>query len=268
MNFWKTNEQIFIDNCNNKNIESSLIFGFCINYKYDQNICFEMINKDKIKYDYVNKNGETLLMCACKNGISNVSLELLRKNKYCKNKIKLNRVNNYNFTALWYACMNNMSTVALELIKTGESNLDYECGEPYVYPQSALIKAYQNKMKDVVIEIIKNIRKLGMYNSTFLFTKILKNTDMIELIESLHLNTDKIKDIGNLRKLQYLTIIQSEINIEGIHLLKELKILKIVRLYHDPMLKLKINDKFQRRINKLKKINPIVEIQYIRYTIF
>lgn len=258
MNFWKSNEQIFINNCNNKIIAHGLIFGCSwFSSKYDKYLCFDMINKDKLKYDYVSETGETLLMCTCRNGIKDASLELLKKNK-----IKLNSVNDHNFTALYYACMNNMRIVALELIKTGESNLDYECREPYVYPQSALIEAHKKEMKDVVIEIIKRARIIGAYNSMYLFANILKNTDMIESIESLHLTSKKIKDIGNLRKLQYLTI-KSVTNIEGIHLLKELKILKIIRKYDGPSLIVKKNNKIQRRIDKLKKINPSVQIKFI-----
>ena len=112
------------------------------------NVALALIQTGQFKLEQVSKIGNTALMYACKNEMSNVALALIQTRQS-----NPGQVNALEDTALKYACKNNMSNVALALIQTGQSNP----GQVNVnsFGNTALILACQNKMSNVALALIQ-----------------------------------------------------------------------------------------------------------------
>jgi len=96
----------------------------------------------------VNEDGNTALILACDNKMTEVALELIKTGHANPEQIN----NNYGNTALILACENIMTEVTLELIKTGHVNPEQINNN---YGNTALILACRNEMKEVALELIK-----------------------------------------------------------------------------------------------------------------
>ena len=96
--------------------------------------------------DYIDEYGNTSLIWACRNSLSEVALEII-KTGLCKR----DQIDHYGNTALIFACENKLKKVALEIIKTCRSNQNQvnNVGE------TALFWAYTNDLTEVEIELEK-----------------------------------------------------------------------------------------------------------------
>ena len=115
--------------------------------KGDKQLALELLNGKRYdKIDFVDDYGNTALIWACSNSLSEVALELIKTGQ-----AKPEQINNFGHSALILACSNILSDVALELIKTGQSKPEQinSCGN------TALICACSNSLSDVALELIK-----------------------------------------------------------------------------------------------------------------
>ena len=99
--------------------------------------------------DYIDEYGNTSLIWACRNGMSEIALKII-KTGLCK----LDQIDHYGNTALIFACENSLSEVALELIKTGQSKPE----QINITEDTALIFACKNKLSEVALKLIKTCR--------------------------------------------------------------------------------------------------------------
>jgi ankyrin repeat protein len=131
---------------------------------------------DTIDYDgsnYVDIEGYTSLMYACKKGKRKIALKILDSDRHSGQNRECHpeQINNDNKTALIYACKNKMSDVALKSLNmnchsgTLADPSIHEAGERLHHrgcqPQqtdndnkTALIYACKNKMSDVALKLL------------------------------------------------------------------------------------------------------------------
>ena len=106
----------------------------------------KMIDEGKTQTDYIDKNGNTPLICACDYNRNTIALALI-----ATNKSKPDHIANDGTTALICACRANLNNVALALIDTGLS----KPGSQPANSNSALFEACRSGSSDVALAIIK-----------------------------------------------------------------------------------------------------------------
>ena len=79
-----------------------------------------LIATGKSKPEYIDDNGNTALIWACRNDMTDVAIALIATGQSLPE-----HVNNAGCTALLCACRNEMTDVALAIIATGQSNAEH-----------------------------------------------------------------------------------------------------------------------------------------------
>jgi len=113
-------------------------------------IVMKIIRKDKRAANSSDLFGRTPLFFASQKGMIDVEIKLL---KITKVKLNPNSIDSFGKTPLMYACKKGISELAIELIKTGDclpNQLDF-------HNNSALLYATQSKLYNVIIELLKII---------------------------------------------------------------------------------------------------------------
>lgn len=139
--------QIHNNNNNTININNN-IYDSCKNN--DIYNALRLLNEQNYnQIDYIDEYGNTSLIWACRNGMSEIALKII-KTGLCK----LDQIDHYGNTALIFACENSLSKVSLELIKTGQSKPE----QINITEDTALIFACKNKLSEVALKLIKTCR--------------------------------------------------------------------------------------------------------------
>lgn len=116
-----------------------------------------------IRADHINENGDTALTLACREGMSDVALAILKTGN-----ANPGHVDAEDDTALSSAIRNYMETVALAILETGDANPGHVDGSD----DTALILACEVGMSNVAMAILKtgnaNPGHISKYNDTAL----------------------------------------------------------------------------------------------------
>jgi ankyrin repeat protein len=131
------------NNHDNTKLNPSLLQTACSN-GFDT-LAMELL--EAIDPSYTDNDGNTALVEACRNGLTDVAISIIRTGK--SNPSQVNNINGY--TALIYSCYYGYNDVVTELINTGLSNPSFV--DSYGY--TALIYACYYGYTDIAIELIQ-----------------------------------------------------------------------------------------------------------------
>jgi len=106
----------------------------------NEKLTLEILERENININQVNKNEWTVLIWACAIGMESVVLKLLEREE-----INVNQVEDAGYTALQWACRNNKESVALKLLEREEIDVNHVS---IINEDTALIWACFNKMEN------------------------------------------------------------------------------------------------------------------------
>ncbi len=130
----------------------------------NERLALELLEREDINVNYVDKYGQTALIWACINGIESVAFKLLEKEG-----ININQVNDRGETALMYACWNKMEIFALKLLEREDIDINHV----NKYGNTALMCACSYKMETVALKLLErediNINQVNINGVSALF---------------------------------------------------------------------------------------------------
>jgi len=121
-----------------------------INSYNKEKIALDILEKQNININQVDKEGDTALIYACIKKMESVALKLLERED-----INVNQVNKNGFTALIIACAKELEIVALKLLKREDLNVN----QVNKQGGTALGYAIKNNMASVINKIDELIKK-------------------------------------------------------------------------------------------------------------
>ncbi|KAI2491617.1 serine/threonine kinase [Fragilaria crotonensis] len=115
-------------------------------HKSLSDVALEILKRDNVDVNAKDSEGRSALICACDNSLSDVALEILKLDN-----VDVNAKESDGLTALHFACFNSLSDVALEILQ--RDNVDVNAKDSTGV--TALICSCISSLSDVALGILK-----------------------------------------------------------------------------------------------------------------